>query len=92
MSKKQTTRHQGHLENLKWDHYKEIAQILNETYPNTDIALLKSDELTILVESLDTFKEKSTKPERYMLDDIRFAWFFMQKESTESYKNLRSFF
>ena len=79
---------------ITWKDYKIIATELERLYSNEDVMMLHRDKLIALIQAIPNFKDVNVKPAPYMLDDIRFEWFFQKKGTGErvSHRRLKSSF
>ena len=73
---------QKHIKKLYWCNYKEIALALHDLHPDIDIMTTDRNKLIQIITELPAFCEKEKKPDQYILDDIRFEWFFKKKEAS----------
>lgn len=80
MGQRKTENHKA----LSWEDYKAIARELNRVYGSVDVLALRRNDLKRLVEKIFAFDENVTKPDPYMLDDIRFEWFFLRNGNGEN--------
>ncbi|MFP4313523.1 MAG: Fe-S cluster assembly protein IscX [Alphaproteobacteria bacterium] len=64
--------------NLYWNDYKDIAHELNNSYPQIDILTLHKSDLKALIVETVHILDKTTRPAPYILDDIRFEWFYLK--------------
>lgn len=69
---------------LSWKDYKAIACELNRMYENVDVLTLRRNDLRHLVQTTINLSDADTKPDPYILDDIRFEWFFLRNGNGES--------
>lgn len=65
---------------LHWQNYMELARKLERAFPKTQLMTLKKDQLLAMVQTIENFVDKHIQPTRAILDDIRFAWFFLRTE------------
>lgn len=71
-------------EAYSWKDYKAIARELNRVYGNVDVLSLRRNDLKSLAENILIFDDTEMKPDPYMLDDIRFEWFFLKNGNGEN--------
>ena len=85
---------QHNTDNLTWGDYKRIAAELQRNHPNEDVMMLRRDKIISLIQDIPHFDDYGLKPTSYMLDDIRFEWFFLKKGTgeNESFWRLKSSF
>ena len=85
---------QNNTDSLTWGDYKRIAAELQRNHPNEDVMMLRRDKIISLIQDIPHFDDGGLKPTPYMLDDIRFEWFFLKKGNgeNESFWRLKSSF
>lgn len=84
-----------HSQNLiTWSDYKRIAAELQKYHSHEDVMMLRRDKIIALIQDIPHFDDHGVKPTPYMLDDIRFEWFFLKKGTgeNESFWRLKSSF
>lgn len=69
---------------LGWKDYKAIARELDRVYGHLDVLTLRRSDLRHLVDAIAVIESGENKPDPYMLDDIRFEWFFLKRGNGES--------
>lgn len=62
---------------LTWSDVDELAQALENLYPQTDLSVLEYDELRQLVASVDGFDDSSV-PDDYDMESVINAWINIQ--------------
>lgn len=81
-------------ETITWGDYKKIAAQLHKYHAHEDVMMLKREKIIALIQDIPHFDDYGVKPTPYMLDDIRFEWFFLKKGTgeNESFWRLKSSF
>ena len=69
---------------ITWSDYKRIAAELQRHHAHEDVMMLRRDKIIALVQDIPHFDDFGVKPTPYMLDDIRFEWFFLKKGTGEN--------
>ena|GEM_PF-2518776 len=71
-------------DSLTWGDYRRIAAELQQNHANEDVMMLRRDKIIALIQDIPHFDDFGVKPTPYMLDDIRFEWFFLKKGTGEN--------
>ena len=69
---------------ISWCDYKKIAAELQKNHSHEDVMMLRREAIIALVQDIPHFDDHGIKPTPYMLDDIRFEWFFLKKGTGEN--------
>lgn len=69
---------------ITWGDYKRIAEELQRHHSHKDVMMLRREEIITLIQDIPHFDDCGIKPTPYMLDDIRFEWFFLKKGTGEN--------
>lgn len=66
---------------MKWIHVEDIAEALEEAYPEMDVLSLRFTMLRKLVLDLDGFEDEPSKCNEKILEVIQANWINIRKES-----------
>ncbi len=84
----------NNTDTISWSDYQRIAAELQRNHAHEDVMMLRRDKIISFIQDIPHFDDHGTKPTPYMLDDIRFEWFFLKKGTGEndSFWRLKSSF
>ena len=65
---------------MNWSEIEEIAQLLEENYPDEDISDLKLSYLEEMIRAMPEFEDVGTETTRQVLEDIMDTWLEIRRE------------
>ncbi|MFN7037968.1 MAG: Fe-S cluster assembly protein IscX [Alphaproteobacteria bacterium] len=66
---------------MKWKDIEDIAEILEEKYPEENIMQLRFTRLHKLITELEDFKDDHNKSNEKILENIQATWFELRQEN-----------
>lgn len=64
---------------MRWTDVEEIAEALEEEYPDEDAASLSLEEIKEMAVSLEGFEAYDVEVGEHLLEEIREAWVFLRQ-------------